>query len=135
MNVQEWLRNLEAAPKTKGHIKAVLHRLYEKAMLWEIVELQRNPMELVETKGISKRRERPVILTVEQFFLILSVDSAAVPHDGATRAMLGSSRRGSLGFRKARHSLRETQYADRSSSRSWSAKAGQDGILGGRAAA
>lgn len=28
-------------------------------------------MELVEIKGISKRRKRPVILTVEQFFLIL----------------------------------------------------------------
>ena len=71
MNVQEWLRNLEAAPKTKGHIKAVIHRLYEKAMLWEMVEWQRNPMEFVEIKGISKRRKRPVILTVEQFFLIL----------------------------------------------------------------
>jgi integrase len=71
MKVQEWLRNLEAAPKTKGHIKAVIHRLYEKAMLWEMVEWQRNPMEFVEIKGISKRRKRPVILTVEQFFLIL----------------------------------------------------------------
>ncbi len=70
MNVQEWLRNLEAAPKTKGHIKAVIHRLYEKAMLWEMVEWQRNPMEFVEIKGISKRRKRPVILTVEQFFLM-----------------------------------------------------------------
>jgi hypothetical protein len=37
-------------------------------MLWEMVEWQRNPMELVEIKGISKRRKRPVILTVEQFF-------------------------------------------------------------------
>ena len=71
MHVQEWLRGLEAAPKTKGHIKAVIHRLYEKAMLWEMVEWQRNPMELVEIKGISKRRKRPVILTVEQFFLML----------------------------------------------------------------
>jgi integrase len=40
-------------------------------MLWEMVEWQRNPMELVEIKGISKRRKRPVIFTVEQFFLIL----------------------------------------------------------------
>ena len=71
MHVQEWLRNLEAAPKTKGHIKAVIHRLYEKAMLWEMVEWQRNPMDLVEIKGISKRRKRPVILTVEQFFSML----------------------------------------------------------------
>ena len=91
MNVQEWLRNLEAAPKAKGHIKAVIHRLYEKAMLWAMVEWQRNPMEFVEIKGISKRRKRPVILTVGQFFLILLPDSTTIPHDGATRAMLGSS--------------------------------------------
>jgi len=33
MLIQAWLRELEAAPKTKGHIKAVMYRLYEKAML------------------------------------------------------------------------------------------------------
>lgn len=71
MNVQEWLRNLEAAHQTKGHIKAVIHRLYKKAMLWEMVDWHRHPMELVKIKGISKRRKCPVILTVEQFFLLL----------------------------------------------------------------
>ena len=40
-------------------------------MLWEMVEWQRNPMEFVEIKGISKRLKRPVILTFEQFFSIL----------------------------------------------------------------
>ena len=90
------LRNLDAAPKTKGHIKAVLHRLYEKAMLWEMVEWQRNPMELVEIKGISKRRKLPVVLTVEQFFLIV-LDPAAVLHNGDSRSVLGPSRRGSSG--------------------------------------
>ena len=50
MKVQEWLRSLDAAPKTKGHIKAVVHCLYEKAMLWEMVEWQWNRMELVEIK-------------------------------------------------------------------------------------
>jgi integrase len=69
VKIQEWLKGLDLAPKTKGHVKALLHRLFEKAMFWEIVEWQRNPMELVEIKGISKRRKRPLILTVEQFFL------------------------------------------------------------------
>ncbi len=36
--VQEWLKQMDAAPKTKGHVKAIMHRLYEKAMLWELVE-------------------------------------------------------------------------------------------------
>ena len=73
MKVQEWLRNMDVAPKTKGHIKAIMHRLYEKAMLWEMVDWQRNPMELVEIKGISKRRKKPVVLTTDQYYLILNL--------------------------------------------------------------
>jgi integrase len=73
VQVQDWLKKMDAAPKTKGHVKAIMHRLYEKAMLWEMVEWQRNPMELVEVKGISKRRKKPVILTIEQFYLILAL--------------------------------------------------------------
>jgi integrase len=73
MLIQAWLKELEAAPKTKGHIKAVMYRLYEKAMLWEMVEWQRNPMEFVEIKGVSKRQKRPIILTVEQYYQILAL--------------------------------------------------------------
>jgi len=35
-----------------------MHRLFERAMLWEMVDLERNPMELVEIKGISKRQTK-----------------------------------------------------------------------------
>ena len=42
-------------------------------MLWEMVELQRNPMELVEVKGISKRQKKPLVLTVEQYYEILDL--------------------------------------------------------------
>jgi integrase len=84
MKVQEWLKGLDLAPKTKGHIKAVMHRLFEKAMLWELVEWQRNPMQLVEIKGISKRRKRPVILTFDQFFLGFEL----VPQPYRTMVML-----------------------------------------------
>jgi integrase len=73
LGVQEWLKKMDAAPKTKGHVKALMHRLFEKAMLWEIVEWQRNPMQLVEIKGISKRKKKPVVLTVEQYYLILAL--------------------------------------------------------------
>ena len=45
MLIQAWLRELKAAPKTEGHIKAVVYRLYEKAMLWEIVECQRSGLD------------------------------------------------------------------------------------------
>jgi integrase len=50
-----------------------MHRLYEKAMLWEMVDWQRNPMQLVEIKGISKRRKKPLVLTVEQFCHVLEL--------------------------------------------------------------
>jgi integrase len=73
VQVQDWLKKMDAAPKTKGHYKAVMHRLYEKAMLWEIVEWQRNPMELVEINGISKRQKKPIVLTVEQYYLLLEL--------------------------------------------------------------
>lgn len=73
VQVQEWLKKMDSAPKTKGHIKALMHRLYEKAMLWELVEWQRNPMQLVEVKGISKRRRKPIVLTVEQYYQILAL--------------------------------------------------------------
>ena len=54
-------------------MKALMHRLYEKAMLWEMVDLDRNPMQLVEIKGISKRLRKPLILTVEQYFRLIAL--------------------------------------------------------------
>jgi len=71
--VAEWLKTTTAAPKTKGNIKALMHRLFEKAMLWEVIELGRNPMKLVEVKGVTKRTKKTVVLTVEQFYLILDL--------------------------------------------------------------
>ena len=70
--VQKWLRNLELAPRTKGHLKALMHRLFEKAMLWELVPVGRNPMELVHVKGISKRTKRPIILDVETCLALIT---------------------------------------------------------------
>jgi integrase len=71
--VQEWLKAIKMSPKTKGHIKALMHRLFEKAILWEMIDLQRNPMQLVEVKGISKRLKRPIVLTVEQFYAVVDL--------------------------------------------------------------
>jgi len=69
--VQEWLKGLDMAPKYKGKIKALMHRLFEKAMLWDMIELERNPMTLVEVRGISKRRKKPFILSLKQYFALL----------------------------------------------------------------
>lgn len=69
--VQDWLRKLDVSPKYKGHIRSLMYRLFDKAMLWELLDVQRNPMELVEVKGISKRRRRPCVLQVQDAWRIL----------------------------------------------------------------
>src|SRR5215467_7825801 len=69
--VLDWLRKLDVSPKYKGHIRSLMYRLFDKAMLWELLDVQRNPMELVEVKGISKRRRRPHVLQVPDAWRIL----------------------------------------------------------------
>ena len=69
--VQDWLRKLDLAPKYKSHIRSLLHRLFDKAMLWELIDVDRNLVELVEVKGISKRKKRPRILQPEEAWQIL----------------------------------------------------------------
>jgi integrase len=71
--VQDWLRRLVLSPKYKGHIRSLMYRLFDKAMLWELLDVERNPMELVEVKGISKRKKRPRILQVRDAWRILDV--------------------------------------------------------------
>lgn len=65
--VEKWFEGLDLAPKTKGHIKGLMHRLFECAMKWGIFPLGRNPMELVEIKNVSKRLKQPRVLTEDQF--------------------------------------------------------------------
>jgi integrase len=80
--VQQWLKGLTVshrvkgkktnlsvpmAAKTRGHIKQFMHRLFEKAMLWEFLPPSRNPMDLVELRGVTKRKKKPLILTPEDY--------------------------------------------------------------------
>jgi integrase len=67
LEVTEWLKSLPLSPKTRGQVRAVLHLLFEKAMLWGLIELQRNPIELVKVKGSSRRQKKPQILSPEKF--------------------------------------------------------------------
>jgi integrase len=64
--VELWLRSLELAPKSRVHIRGVIHQLWEFAMWHGYVPTQRNPMELVTIKGATKRK-KPHSLTEDEF--------------------------------------------------------------------
>ena len=66
------MKELKHSPKTKSNIKGLLHRIFEYAMKWEILETQRNPMQLVEIKGVTKRIRKKIVLTVEQYHALLA---------------------------------------------------------------
>jgi integrase len=69
--VEEWISKLDLAPKSKGHVRTIMHILFQWAMKWELMDLQINPMKLVHVKGSSKRLREPVTLTRKQFHHVL----------------------------------------------------------------
>jgi integrase len=72
LEISQWLKSLTLAAKTRAHVGALMHLLFERAMLWELMDVQRNPMELVKLKGSSKRLKKPRILTPEEFQQLVS---------------------------------------------------------------
>jgi len=70
--VEEWLKSLtNLAPKTRGHLRSVLHILFNWAMRWDFFPLQKNPISLVRVKGCSKRTREPRVLSAEEFRAVL----------------------------------------------------------------
>jgi integrase len=65
--VELWLTSLELSPKSRSHIRGLLHTLWDFAMWRGDVPTQRNPMELVTIKGCGKRTRKPRSLTVAEF--------------------------------------------------------------------
>lgn len=47
--VEQWLSTMELAPKTKGHIRNLMHRLFACAIRWELL-YGANPMHWVEVR-------------------------------------------------------------------------------------
>ncbi len=71
MAVEQWLRQLSLAPKTKAHIRSLMHLIFRCAERWGLIKMGKNPISLVRVKNCSKRLKRPRILTVEQFYSML----------------------------------------------------------------
>jgi len=82
--VEMWLDSLALAPKSKVHIRGLLHVLWDYAMWRGDIPTTRNPMELVKVKDASQRVRKTRSLTVEQFQHLLE----AVGGDVCLRTML-----------------------------------------------
>lgn len=69
MAVEDWLRSLALAPKTKSHVRSLMHTVFQCAERWELVD--KNPIKLVRVKGGTKRLNTPRVLAPEQFHSLL----------------------------------------------------------------
>jgi integrase len=65
--VEQWLRSLQLAPKSKTHIRSLMHLLYQNARRWEMV--CNNPIDLVRQSG--RRLRIPRVLTAVEVRLLL----------------------------------------------------------------
>jgi integrase len=65
--VELWVHSLKLAPKSKVHVRGLLHVLWDYAMWRGDVPTQRNPMELVQIRNGSRRLSKPRTMTIEEF--------------------------------------------------------------------
>src|ERR1051326_8100980 len=70
--VENWLKDMKAAPRSKSHLRGMLSILLDHAMRIGVVPLGRNPMELVRVEGASRRKKEPRILSYEEFAALLT---------------------------------------------------------------
>ena len=57
--MEQWLRDLPLAPKSKTHIRGLMHFVRKGAERWGVIEIGKNPVALVRVKDASKRLKRP----------------------------------------------------------------------------
>lgn len=76
--VETWLSTMKhvadaeknLSQKTKHNIKAILHRMFEDAMAWNYLTVQRNPIDVIRVKvpkGMRVKKRTVPTLTVEQY--------------------------------------------------------------------
>lgn len=70
--IEQWLKSLELAPKTKGNIRNVMAVIFNCAMRWGLIDLGVNPLALVRVKGISRRQTEPRILNPDEIQALLA---------------------------------------------------------------
>jgi integrase len=69
--VELWLRRLALSPKSKTHVRSLMHGLVEFAMWSGTLAINRNPVSLVRNIGAMRKTRPARSLTVEQFHALL----------------------------------------------------------------
>ena len=69
--VELWLRELPLSPKSKTHVRSLMHGLVEFAMWAGLLDISRNPISLVKNKGAMRKVRKARSLTAEQFHALL----------------------------------------------------------------
>ena len=69
--VELWLRELPLSPKSKTHVRSLMHGLVEFAMWAGLLDISRNPISLVRNKGAMRKVRKARSLTAEQFHALL----------------------------------------------------------------
>ena len=93
--IRAWFKELDLAPVTKGHIRSLMHRLFDLATLWEYLPLERrNPVDIVKIRSVTRRVKEPVVLTPEQFCANRAAPARARQHDLACCLSRAARQRG-----------------------------------------
>ena len=64
MVIESWLKHLNTAPKSKAHIRGVMHVPFELAARWKLFNDRRNPIQMVwvkasrKSKAVSEERDK-----------------------------------------------------------------------------
>ena len=69
--VELWLRELPLSPKSKTHVRSLMHGLVEFAMWAGMLDISRNPISLVRNIGATQKVRKARSLTAEQFHALL----------------------------------------------------------------
>jgi hypothetical protein len=86
--VQEWLKSLEAAPKTKGHIKALIASFVRKGDVVGDGRFAAEPHAAGRNQGHQQAAEKAADLDGRAVLPVARSVTAAVSHDDCCRAML-----------------------------------------------
>ena len=70
--VELWLAGLLLSPKSKTHVRSLMHSLFEFAMFDGSLAIGRNPISLVRNIGATRRIRKAAVLTVDQFQRLLN---------------------------------------------------------------